>query len=566
MSIRVYNTLSHTKEQFEPVTAGKVGIYLCGPTVYKPSHIGHAVGPIIFDAVKRYLTFRGFQVTWVVNITDVEDKIIAEAAEQGCTAFELAERITGEYLDAMDRLNITGIDKMPKASEHIGDIIRFVERLIDRGAAYVAGGDVYFDVTSDDDYGKLSNRSIDDQRGERELQSGEKHHPGDFALWKEAKPEEPEAVKFDSPWGKGRPGWHIECSVMSTQMLGETFDIHGGGMDLIFPHHENEIAQSESATGKTFAKYWMHNGLTRFNTKKVSKSDPEMQAALERMTLTNLLSEYSGELLRFFVLSTHYRRPIEYSPEEIESKRKGLEAFYRLFERIERLSGQSVYTAGPSQPPEPQASACADSAAETAPPGLKPRETAPRGLNPAAQGDTHTAFVEEIDGFCARFVEAMDDEFNTAAAIAVLFEQAKVVNRFIDTQQLEQPEGESGRLAVVWAARKLVERARLLGLFLEPQREVGQPGDELVAAIRRAFHGERKKVSRTGGGLKAEILRLLQESGAMSVKEITSKLIEIRKRSKKQKDFATADLIRDNLIEAGITLEDRPDGTGWRRT
>jgi len=317
MSLRVYNTLTQKKEEFEPVTPGKVGIYLCGPTVYKPSHIGHAVGPIIFDAVKRYLSFRGYDVTWVVNITDVEDKIIEEAARQGCTAMELAERVTKNYLDAMAALHITGIDEMPKASEYIGAIIEFVQRLIDKGAAYVSGGDVYFDVTADPDYGKLTRRSIEDQEGQRELQSGEKRHPGDFALWKEAKPEEPDEVKFDSPWGQGRPGWHIECSVMSTRILGDTFDIHGGGMDLKFPHHENEIAQSETATGQRFAKYWMHNGLTRFNTKKVSKSDPAMQAALLEMTLSNLLENYSGELLRYFVLSTHYRRPIEYSPEEI---------------------------------------------------------------------------------------------------------------------------------------------------------------------------------------------------------------------------------------------------------
>ncbi|MCP4246606.1 MAG: cysteine--tRNA ligase, partial [bacterium] len=393
MSLRIYNTLTHTKEAFEPLDPPKVGIYLCGPTVYKPSHIGHAVGPIVFDAVKRYLTFRGYDVTWVVNVTDVEDKIIVEAAEQGCSSLELAQRVTQNYLDAMAALNVTGIDRMPKASEHIGGIIAYVEKLIERGCAYVAGGDVYFDVTADEDYGKLSNRSIDDQMGQRELASGPKRHPGDFALWKEAKPEEPDEVKFDSPWGSGRPGWHIECSVMSNEMLGESFDIHGGGMDLIFPHHENEVAQSESATGKPFAKYWLHHGLTRFNTKKVSKSDPEMQKALLEMTLSNLLQSYSGELLRFFVLSTHYRRPIEYSPAELDDKRKGLETFYRLFERIERITAESVYDIPRPEPRDSSRVSHGDSAPET-----------PAVVEPA--------FASEIEGYHRRFVEAMDDDFN----------------------------------------------------------------------------------------------------------------------------------------------------------
>ncbi|MDO8630244.1 MAG: cysteine--tRNA ligase, partial [Phycisphaerales bacterium] len=341
MSLVVYNTLTRKKEPFEPVTPGKVGIYLCGPTVYKPSHVGHAVGPIIFDAIKRYLVFRGYKVTWVVNITDVDDKLIVEARKQETTTFALAERVTKDYLAAMKLLHVDGIDIMPKASESMGDIIGVIQRLMDNGCAYVSGGDVYFDVARDADYGKLSNRRLDDQEGQRDLRSGEKRNAGDFALWKGAKPEEPEEVKFDSPWGKGRPGWHIECSAMAQRYLGETFDIHGGGLDLIFPHHENEIAQSESANDKPFAKYWLHNGLTRVNTKKISKSDasPEMVAVLAKMTLHNLLAAYPPELIRFFVLSTHYRRPIEYSEEEIESKRKGLDTFYRLFERVERLCG-----------------------------------------------------------------------------------------------------------------------------------------------------------------------------------------------------------------------------------
>ncbi|MFQ5495711.1 MAG: cysteine--tRNA ligase, partial [Phycisphaerae bacterium] len=369
MALSVYNTLTRKKESFTPVTPGKVGIYLCGPTVYKPSHIGHAVGPIIFDAIKRYLVHRGFEVTWVVNITDVDDKLIVEAETHNTTTFELAERITKDYLAAMKTLGVDGIDIMPKASEHIGDIQRIIGQLIERGLAYESAGDVYFDVTKHADYGKLSNRRIDDQAGQRELQSGQKRNPGDFALWKAAKPDEPDEVKFDSPWGKGRPGWHIECSAMAMRYLGDTFDIHGGGLDLVFPHHENEIAQAEGATGKPFANVWMHNGLTRMNTKKISKSeaDPEMQAALARMTLHNLLDRYPGELIRFFVLSTQYRRPIEYSEEEIESKRKGLDTFYRLFERIERVCGQSPYDRANDLTPAPhQAPATPGSATDSA--------------------------------------------------------------------------------------------------------------------------------------------------------------------------------------------------------
>jgi len=447
MALMIYNTLTREKSPFEPVVPGKVGIYLCGPTVYKPSHIGHAVGPIIFDAVKRYLTHRGYRVTWVVNVTDVDDKLIAEAARQNITAPELAKRVTDDYLRAMKMLNVEGIDLMPKASEHISDIIQTIERLIDRGKAYVSGGDVYFDVTKDGDYGKLSNRRIEEQEGQRSLQSAEKRNPGDFALWKAAKPEEPEEVKYASPWGKGRPGWHIECSAMAMRYLGETFDIHGGGMDLIFPHHENEIAQSECATGKPFARYWMHNGLTRFNTKKVAKSDvdPEMQAALVKMTLHNLLAECSGELIRFFVLSTHYRRPIEYSDAEIESKRKGLDGFYRLFERVERLGGVSPYAGA--------------------------------ALNGPITSSSLLATCGEFD---EAFHRAMDDDFNTAGGIAALFDFASAINRLIEREKLETTASPDQKSDALNAVRRLIALARLIGLFLDPPPRSGVLDDGLA--------------------------------------------------------------------------------------
>ncbi len=502
MALRIFNTLSQKKEPFEPVRPGHVGIYLCGPTVYKPSHIGHAVGPIIFDAVKRYLVFRGYDVTLVVNVTDVDDKLIDEAGRQNTTVFALAEKMTVNYLDALNKLNVTNIDHMPKASEHIDDIIEMCRRLIDKNAAYAANGDVYFDVTADDDYGKLSHRKKEDQQsGTRELAGGQKRHPGDFALWKAAKPDEPDEVKFDSPWGKGRPGWHIECSAMSGKLLGETFDIHGGGMDLIFPHHENEIAQSETCYGKPFANYWMHNGLTRFNTKKISKSDAEMAKIMNELVLENLLSKYPGELIRFFVLSTHYRRPIEFSPEEIQAKRKGLDSFYRLFERIERVTGRDPYG-------EPVAIPSQD-------------EITPNADDP---------YLRQLQEHRLRFVEAMDDDFNTGGAIGVLFEMLPVVNKYMDDHKLETG-GDAAAIESAWAGTQMIrELGALLGLFETKPEAAGDTSED--------------------DGLANDLMQLL---------------IRVRAEARKAKQFALADMIRDDLNALRITLEDRPDGTTWRR-
>ena len=394
----------------------------------------------------------------------------------------------------MKKLHVDGIDLMPKASEHIGDIVKIIQKLIAKDIAYVSRGDVYFDVSKDADYGKLSNRRPEEQEGQRDLVRGDKRNPGDFALWKAAKPEEPEDVKYDSPWGKGRPGWHIECSAMASRYLGETFDIHGGGMDLIFPHHENEIAQSESANDRTFAKYWLHNGLTRVNTKKISKSDasPEMVAALAKMTLHTLLENYSPELIRFFVLGTHYRRPIEYSDEELESKRKGLDGFFRLFERAERISGQSAY-----------AMASFDAAVSSAP--LR------------ALCEQHRA----------KFDESMDDDFNTADAIAALFEWSSGINRFIDQEKVEASGSADHKRDVLHAAGGLLATGRVIGLFLDPPARHTEAADGVAQK-------------------------------AMEV------LIAIRQHLRKKKDFETSDIIRNMLTERRITLEDRPDGTIWR--
>ena len=502
MSIRVYNTLTNQKEPFEPLQPGKVGIYVCGPTVYKNSHIGHAVGPVIFDAIKRYLTSRGFEVTLVINVTDVEDKIIAESLAQGRGPFDLAEEVTENYLQAIELLDArSGIDHLPKVSTHMEDIIRLIERIIERGYAYVADGDVYFDVAEDTAYGKLSNRKTDEQSGQCDLNAGGKRNPPDFALWKAAKPEEPEEVKFDSPWGKGRPGWHIECSAMSMRYLGETFDIHGGGVDLIFPHHENEIAQAECGTGKPFAKYWMHNGLTRFNTKKISKSDAEMAAALEKMTLSTLLEEYSGELLRFFILSTHYRRPIEFSDEELEAKKKGLATFHRLVERIERITDQSPYDKVPADMGALQALASVSAGAKQ--------------------------LIDEVGQDRERYLQAMDDDFNTAAAIAAMFDLAGRINRYVDTQGLEGGGDEQQRGVALEATRQLVALGRMIGLFLRPPPAAG-----------------------TDDALFNDLMQLV---------------IDVRAHCREHQDFAAADMIRARLSDLNITLEDRPDGTLWRR-
>ena len=339
MPLRVYSTLTRTKEPFEPVAPPRVGMYLCGPTVYKSPHVGHMVGPVIFDAVKRFLTFRGYDVTWVVNITDVEDKLIEAAAKRGEPVDVIARHYEAEYKACLADLGVDGIDRFPRASEHIGDIVSLCQTLIARGHAYAGEGSVYFAVRSDDDYGKLSGRKVEQQEsGTRDVESAGKRDPADFALWKAAKPGEP---SWPSPWGDGRPGWHVECSAMAMKLLGDTVDIHGGGMDLMFPHHENELAQSESATGKPFARVWMHNGLTRLKTKAASGEwrDEKMSGSVGNVvSARDLLDRHGPDLLRYLILSTHYRSPIDFSDAAVQSATKGLASFSRLFERVTRLA------------------------------------------------------------------------------------------------------------------------------------------------------------------------------------------------------------------------------------
>ncbi len=316
MPLRLYNTLSQTKEPFQTVEPGKVGMYVCGPTVYSNSHIGHMVGPVIFDTIKRYLVYLGYEVTWVVNITDVDDKLIIQAQKDGTTVADLAGRVTDDYLRCLSSLGVDGIDHMPRATEHIGEIVAMTQGLIDKGFAYPSHGDVYFDVTKAPEYGKLSHRDPEAlQAGSRIEPSTIKHHPGDFALWKGSKPGEP---AWDSPWGPGRPGWHIECSAMSMKLLGNHFDIHGGGLDLVFPHHENEVVQSECFSGVPFATYWLHNGLLTKAGKKISKSDPGTL-----ILMSDLLQQHDPDTLRCLFLASHYRRPIDYGPGRLDELARG---------------------------------------------------------------------------------------------------------------------------------------------------------------------------------------------------------------------------------------------------
>ncbi|HEY0008862.1 MAG TPA: cysteine--tRNA ligase [Tepidisphaeraceae bacterium] len=483
MSLRVYNTLTREKQPFDPVTPGKVGIYLCGPTVYKPPHIGHLVGPIIFDAVKRYLTFKGYAVTWVLNITDVDDKIIAEAARQQMGFLQLAEQQTQLYLKVLEDLGVReSITHFPKASEHMGEIIDIIQTLVDKGHAYAStGGDVWFDTASDADYGKLSNRRLDEQEaGLRDLAGAGKKSPADFALWKAAKAGEP---AWQSPWGNGRPGWHIECSAMSQKYLGDTFDIHGGGDDLKFPHHENELAQSECCTGKTFVKYWMHNGLTRIKTKAPSgewKSEKMSKSLGNTIGARELIDTHGPDVIRYLLLSTHYRSPIEFNDDVLANTKKALGVFTRTFDRVQRLGGT------------------------------------PDGGSLLAQP------------FAEKFVASMDDDFNTAGGIAAMHELAGAINGEIERSGVEKTRNPQALTAITTAAAKLKQLGQILGLFISDLKPAADQDNALT-------------------------------------EQLMQLIIQLRADARARKDFATADAIRNGLTALEIVLEDKKDGTLWRK-
>lgn len=512
VAIRVYNTLTRTKEPFETQVPGKVGIYLCGPTVYKEAHIGHMVGPVIFDTIKRYLVYNGYDVTWVVNITDVDDKLIAESTKRGIAMADVAAEMTDDYIANLKSLGVfEQIDKMPKATDHMSDIINFVKNLVDKGFAYESEGDVYFEVGKDPEYGKLSNRSTDSLQGEGGEMASRKRALGDFALWKKAKKGEP---SWTSPWGEGRPGWHIECSAMGRAILGETFDIHGGGLDLVFPHHENEIAQSECCHGKPMARYWMHNGLMRASAAdgkvggRNSRGDAADEASVDTKIsrskgaggLADLIKDQTGERLRFFLLRTHYRSTIVFGDAPLEEAGTALESFYRFFERYERVTGDSFYE-------------------------VKTAATRADGGFDAGENVLLKTVAEKRDSF----LSAMDDDFNTGAAVSELFDLVRTLNKFVDQAKLEDQKAratgdvESFKQGV----RTLKELSALLGIF----QSVPEQNSNLDNAL---------------------------------VDQLMELLISLRNEARKEKNFAIADRIRDGLSEIGVTMEDRKDGTGWK--
>lgn len=512
MPLQVYSTLTRKKEAFPKKPGEPVGMYVCGPTVYKPSHIGHMVGPVIFDTVKRYLTYLGYKVTWVVNITDVDDKLILRAGELKTTVPELAERMTADYFDCLKKLNVTGVDHFPKATAHIPQMVAMIGKLVETGFAYPAGGDVYFDVTKDPDYGKLCNRDPEQlEAGSRIEVSDRKRNPGDFALWKGAKPGEPAEVQFDSPWGKGRPGWHIECSAMAKALLGDTLDIHGGGLDLQFPHHENELAQSESANAAPFARVWMHNGLLKMRSGKMAGSIGNV------LNVADALNAVSGDVLRFFILQTHYRSPIDLGdwepgagiPSGLEAAKRAFDTFLEFVRRVGRVLDVSFADLGP------------------------------------AGGNTARTMAMRFVRVQQRFQDFMDDDFNTGGAVGLLFELVKELNKLADVHKLEDPatsRGSPARGEFADGAGAFKEMAGLLGLTLAPPATTpAAPGgdDQLVSGLMQ---------------LLIDLRGNLRDQAKAAAKD----------NPLKKPLFEQTDLIRARLAELGVTLEDRPGGTTFR--
>lgn len=483
--VELYNTLTRKKETLTTKEPGKVGIYVCGPTTYNYIHLGNARPLVVFDTVRRYLLYKGLEVIYIQNFTDVDDKIINRAKEEGENPLALAERYINEFFTDADALNVLRADHHPKVSEHIPEIIQLIETLIDKGFAYHVNGDVYYNVRAFSGYGKLSGRSLDEmQAGARVEVNETKRDPMDFALWKKAKPGEP---SWESPWGGGRPGWHIECSAMSMKYLGDRVDIHGGGYDLIFPHHENEIAQSEAASGQPFARYWMHNGFITINQEKMSKSLGNFFLVRE------ILEKFPAEVVRFYLLSTHYRSPLDFDDEKLQTAQKGLERIktsYRLL--MEGLNSPVV--AG--------------------------------GVTPLDQ-----QFVDTIQQLREKFEQAMDDDFNTALAGAVWFDLAREVNGYLN--KLHADKTEAALQGLKQAAELFAAFNQVLGVFKE---DAGQ-------LVMHQQHG-------ADDALVDQLLQLV---------------VEIRQQARQNKDWATADTIRDRLKEMGVTLEDTPQGVRWKK-
>jgi cysteinyl-tRNA synthetase len=461
--VRLYSTIHRAVVPLEPRETGKVGIYVCGPTVQSEPHVGHGRSAVAFDVIRRYLTWRGYDVTYVRNVTDIEDKIIAAAAEAGESVDVLAVRMAERFASGYEALGVLDPDVEPKATEHIPEIIELIQALLDRGLAYAAGGDVYFSVRADERYGRLSGRKPDELRAGYRIEVGEsKNDPLDFALWKGAKPGEP---WWESPWGRGRPGWHIECSAMASKYLGDGFDVHGGGTDLVFPHHENEIAQSEGASGGTFAKYWLHNGMVNLGGEKMAKSTGVV------VDLASIADKHGGRALRLLFLRAHYRSPIEYSDELLAEAEDALDRLQRFRDRA---------TAG-----EPDA--------------------------------------EAIE----RFRQVMDEDFSTPEAVSLLFDLVRDGNRLLDKG------GDASALA--GAVEEIVGVFGLDAATLPPETALDL-GD---LPTRFGIDG--------------------------SGPDVIEQLIQLRAMAREERRFDDADAIRLGLEQAGVVLEDGPDGTRWLR-
>jgi cysteinyl-tRNA synthetase len=481
MPLQLYNSATRRKEIVKPIREGHLGIYVCGVTVYDVCHIGHARSVVVFDVLVRYLRARGFKVTYVRNFTDVDDKIIERSKQTGEDTATLAERYIASFYRDMHALGVLDADVEPRATEHIDDMIDMVSRLVEKGYAYVADGDVYFSVETFDQYGRLSGRSLEDMvAGARIAVDEKKRNPLDFVLWKKAKPGEP---KWKSPWSEGRPGWHIECSAMSAKYLGANFDIHGGGRDLIFPHHENERAQSMAANGVDFANWWIHNGFLTVESEKMSKSLGNF------ITIQDALANCHPQELRMFFLSTHYRSPLDFSRSGLAEARSGIMRIYRTLQRIEELIGSY--------------------------------ELDSRKINAPRLAE------READDLKGRFVRVMDDDLNTAAALGLLFEKVHELNRLLDVSEFNEELG--SRLQRERA--DLIECAMSLGMLWDKPSQL--------------------------------LWELAKAPAELDAGEIES-MIEQRNKARRERDWARADAIREDLSRRGIILEDGPKGTNWR--
>ncbi len=467
--MKIFNTLTKSKDEFVPIEEGKVRMYVCGPTVYNLIHIGNARPMIVFDTVRRYLEYKGYEVNYVTNFTDVDDKIIAKAIEEGVTADEIAKRYTEECKKDMKALNVKEATKHPLATEEIPGMLEMIKTLIDKGYAYDANGTVYFRTRKFSDYGKLSKKNIDDlEAGHRDIKvaGGEnKEDPLDFVLWKPKKEGEP---YWQSSWSDGRPGWHIECSVMAKKYLGDEIDIHAGGEDLVFPHHENEIAQSEAANGCQFSKYWMHNAFLNIDNKKMSKSLGNF------FTVRDISEKYDLQVLRFFMLSAHYRSPLNFSADLMEASKNGLERILTAVDNLTHLAENKT--------------------------------------EDKMSSDESTEF-EKTKIFVTKFEEAMEDDFNTADAVAAVFELVKFANT--------QLNGENSKEYIEAIKSRITSLCDILGIITEKKIEI--------------------------------------------LDEDIQKMIDARQQARKDKDFAKADEIRDTLLAQGIILEDTREGVKWKR-